>query len=707
MFDRRHRTNLLARLAASIACVCLVADFTLAGEVERDPFADHPVNEWVKQSPREGAPAPEFGWEGSGGWDPVRKQWIHYGGHDGNPQGFLLFTHDVVSGKWEQKFANTSPPGVCCVDGGNVFDPANGVFLAFPGGWLGHGWQFSRAVKLKESPVWAYDPETNRWTNMRPAPYGSGHRSSRDGMGMLNPSATYDAKHEVALSFGGQNTVGSINSLWVYDAYANDLARMNAENPPGVRDGSGLCHDEHNDCLVMFGSQYGSDERTWIYRYDTNRWEGHDLEPRPPGKKARTYSTNPKMAYDPLNKVCLCVVRLDGNGGQLETWALDVAKLEWKQMEPAQEADRSMSRARNLAFAPEYGLFILENTASEGRNNNQVWTYRYAVPPKSPAPRPPMELAAVTAEDRAVLTWKPAEGTTPAKYEVHRAEADHAWLTKFEKIAETTAPTHLDSDLARGKTYFYKVVAVDAEGRASEPSRQARTQPRVVGAPVVSVLAADRVEVAWPKSEASDVVGYDVYRGDVRVSTVKKGPGGSWKDNDPEYPEPLVNGVRGITNIRKLNDEPIAENRFVDTQVNLEAKSEDAGDYRFAVKAYIVRAVNKLGTESGPSPYALTIPAEPQHVMLREQSGTAELKWQAAAETDIAGYRVYRLDGAGRMVERVTEDPIEETKYSDRPGHKTRYVVTAIDKLGQEGQPSSAVWFGQAYTGFFEGEWHQ
>src|SRR4051812_21269767 len=73
----------------------------------------HPVNEWVRQSPRSGQPAPPFGWEGSGCYDPFTRLWIHFGGHDGIPQGFPLFTFDLASGAWTQRFPNLSPPGVC------------------------------------------------------------------------------------------------------------------------------------------------------------------------------------------------------------------------------------------------------------------------------------------------------------------------------------------------------------------------------------------------------------------------------------------------------------------------------------------------------------------------------------------------------------------------------------------------------------------
>ena len=50
-------------------------------------WGEHPENQWVKQSPTDKQPAPLLGWEGSGAFDPFAKKWIHFGGHDGIPQG--------------------------------------------------------------------------------------------------------------------------------------------------------------------------------------------------------------------------------------------------------------------------------------------------------------------------------------------------------------------------------------------------------------------------------------------------------------------------------------------------------------------------------------------------------------------------------------------------------------------------------------------
>lgn len=56
----------------------------------------------------------------------------------------------------------------------------------------------------------------------------------------------------------------------------------------------------------------------------------------------------------------------------------------------------------------------------------------------------------------------------------------------------------------------------------------------------------------------------------------------------------------------------------------------------------------------------------------------------------------------------MTDKPISETTFRHTAGSDTtRYWVTAVDSLGQEGQPSSPVWFRQFYKGFFAGDWHQ
>jgi len=691
--------NLGIRWVQGVVMVMAVAGVCSAAVTDA---ADHPENVWVMQSPREGAPAPRYLYEGSGAWDPGARDFIRWGGHDGIPQGFHLFLWDLDTGKWAQRFPNTSPPGACCIDGSNVFDVANRRFVRFPGASLGHGFQWFRKVQLKSSHVWLYDPAANTWTNMRPPPYKDPEKYSREVLGSLDAGGTYDENHEVAISFGGQGAAGGMNNLFVYDAYGNRLERLVAENPPSPRDGMGICYDSKNDCLVVFGSQYADDEQTWIYRYDTNRWEALDLSPRPPGKKRKTYSTIPKMAFDSANNVCLCLVWFDDEGGRLETWVLDVALRTWTKMNPATEPGPTGSRARNLGYDRSLNLFILECVNPQG--DAQIWTYRYRKAPPEDVPTRPANLDVATEAGTARLTWEPSRSSGVKGYRVYRAEPEVAWKAKFIKLATTKETIYEDRGLETGKVYYYQVRAVGADDREGRPSNQVRTQPRVVGAPVVSVLAANKIQVRWPASSAEGVVGYNVYRGlaTVGTSTTLKG---SWGYNDPEYAEPVVDRVQDIAGIEKLNPQPLRRAQFLDDRVDLSHKGPESADYKYAVYAYSVRAVNRLGVESGPSPYALSIPAEPPHVMLRENGQSAELRWRPSREYPIPGYRVYRVDS--RTVTRLTPDLVRGLDFTIPDAGHARYVVVAVDVLGQEGQPSSSAWAGQSYRGFYEGPWHQ
>ena len=282
---------------------------------------------------------------------------------------------------------------------------------------------------------------------MRPPPYRPA--LAREGLGYLNAGAAYDANHELAISFGGQGSAGDMNNLFAYDAYANALYRLDAANPPSPRDGMGLCYDTKNDCLVVFGSQYDNDERTWTYRYADSRWEGHDLTPHPPGKKLGTYATIPRLAYDSRNGACLGLV-WDTNTGEHQTWAFDRAARQWTKLNPPAEPEPSMSRSRNLSYDAEHNVFILETSSKEGRGTSpQIWTYRYKNAPPEPRPVPPTNVQLLTDTGKATLTWSASQSPTK-EHRVFRAKAELPWQVQFEQIATVSGNRFEDTGLAAG-----------------------------------------------------------------------------------------------------------------------------------------------------------------------------------------------------------------------------------------------------------------
>jgi len=136
--------------------------------------------------------------------------------------------------------------------------------------------------------------------------------------------------------------------------------------------------------------------------------------------------------------------------------------------------------------------------------------------------------------------------------------------------------------------------------------------------------------------------------------------------------------------------------------------------YCLEVFAYRVRAVNAAGLESGPSPACFTIPSYPQWFFSKETGQICELKWSANLEKGIRGYRVYRMDGRydNEPVSRLSPEPITALTYQDPTAGKStrRYYVVAVDAIGQEGFPSSPVWFNREWRSFyapFVSEWHQ
>ena len=83
------------------SCILLLAA-TLANA--QPPMLKQEPNTWVKRSPLPGGPvSPSLGYEGSFGYDPIRKLLIRWAGHNqggGGEQNAETWTYDPFSAKW-------------------------------------------------------------------------------------------------------------------------------------------------------------------------------------------------------------------------------------------------------------------------------------------------------------------------------------------------------------------------------------------------------------------------------------------------------------------------------------------------------------------------------------------------------------------------------------------------------------------------------
>ncbi|MEX2186389.1 MAG: hypothetical protein WD875_06335, partial [Pirellulales bacterium] len=401
--------------------------------------------------------------------------------------------------------------------------------------------------------------------------------------------------------------------------------------------------------------------------------------------------------YDSINEVVLAMVKVDKSGGEegdednrrneVQTWAYDAGANRWTRMKPAVEPDAGGNRTRNLVFAPELNLVILENCTSRPREQ-QVWTYRYA--DAKPTAAGAEKSSQVDAAVNATTVVTDVVVSVLAKNRVEISWTRPALAQPVPPNAEPVPPNA-------------EPVPPDAQPvppEAEPVPLEAKDRRYVVERAVVEVYSDDQL---------------------VRL-----------KQNTPPLSETSVGAIHRVGRFVQLTAEPIQGTSFVDDAIDLsqpqkidgeptydrqlhaEHVARDGRAYPLAVYAYRVRMLDDAGKPGGPSPATLTIPASPQQVFAKEDGETCQLKWAANAEKGIAGYRVYRLDGRWDKdsVSRLTAEPIEEMRFADETAGKStrRYYVVAVDALGQEGFPSSPVWYRREwreYYGPFVGEWHQ
>jgi hypothetical protein len=127
----------------------------------------------------------------------------------------------------------------------------------------------------------------------------------------------------------------------------------------------------------------------------------------------------------------------------------------------------------------------------------------------------------------------------------------------------------------------------------------------------------------------------------------------------------------------------------------------DAGTEYGKTYRYLVQGVQPAGAgeaESAPSAEAVITPEDkfapgvPTGLAAVAGNDGVELVWEPNTEADLAGYRVYRATGDGKL-ERLT-GTITTPSYSDKKvetGKSYRYAVTSIDRLSNESAPCAAV----------------
>ena len=221
------------------------------------------------------------------------------------------------------------------------------------------------------SDTWSYDVSTNTWTQMTPeqSPPPS------------DDTLAYDIQSDRAILFlvpivNGSPTEGP-SETWAYDLNTDTWTNLAPATAPPQLLGAVMVYDEESDRMILFGGidaaelvTHGSlvyTNETWAYDYDTNTWTRMDPEVRPPGVNFQP------MAYDAgADRVIL----IGSNAEELtdDTWVYDYNTDTWEMRQTAESPKHRDYSA--MVYAAGIGQVILFGEG-EPVTKNDTWTYDF------------------------------------------------------------------------------------------------------------------------------------------------------------------------------------------------------------------------------------------------------------------------------------------------------------------------------------------
>ena len=214
--------------------------------------------------------------------------------------------------------------------------------------------------------TWAYDLDTNSWTemNMNPATSPDFFRFSH--------AMAYDAQSDRAILFGGEYQLGTpLSDTWAYDFNTNTWTDMNPATSPSARLGHRMVYDARADRIILFGGLSSVQPREiylddmWAYDFDTNAWTQLSPSTKPRGGGCFA------MAYDAESGRVIVFGAEDHTRFYDETWAYDFNTNTWTDMNPAPRP--SIQAYQEMAYDAGSDRVILFG----GAGGSETWAYDF------------------------------------------------------------------------------------------------------------------------------------------------------------------------------------------------------------------------------------------------------------------------------------------------------------------------------------------
>jgi N-acetylneuraminic acid mutarotase len=295
-------------------------------------------------------------------YDSKANQVILYGGETGDYKlessyNGETWAYDVATNTWKEMKPVTSPgPRAFAA---LAYDAESDRIILFSGGTRAHRWV--------TDDTWAYDFNTNTWTQMK----------AKGPTGIMGMPMEFDSESDRIILFGGYNVPGDklYQDTWAYDYNTDTWTKMDPKTIPPGRNLNAMTYDSQTDRIIMWGGDtwtYSNpnapkDDSVWAYDYNSDAWEEMKAVPAPADRPAGTIS------YDA--KAGVTILYGGFEEGNSDTWAYDYNKNAWILLKPTNNP--GMLTWHSMVYISATDRVFLFGGAINSIPNNKTWLYDY------------------------------------------------------------------------------------------------------------------------------------------------------------------------------------------------------------------------------------------------------------------------------------------------------------------------------------------
>ena len=309
-------------------------------------------------------------------YDSESRQVILFGGATGDefdPANYSgeTWAFDLTNQTWTEMKPLESP-GPKGTTGSMVYDSESDRVILFGG---------TRTRNSTSRETWAYDYNTNTWTQMK----------ARGPAKHLGAVIAYDAESDRVILFGGFDfdAYKMFQDTWAYDYNTDSWTEMKPDASPPGQAFHAMTYDSDSDRIMLWGGYTKTpdpsnvvplDSSVWAYDFNANTWE----------KKNPSSAPGPRLDHAIAYNVSADKVLMYG-GSDRPSWsgqptdfremrAYNFKSNTWESIPESSPFPGTLSRFA-MVYIPDIDQFIVFGGQIGGRQEyytNQTWIYDFS-----------------------------------------------------------------------------------------------------------------------------------------------------------------------------------------------------------------------------------------------------------------------------------------------------------------------------------------